>query len=221
MNPKKEFIKAIMSVLKLENNIYTIAAIEEIIDRIDIDDYILFIAYLGERKSDYERPIESISKAANEFYHQKTFPAVELLSKQIEEQVSIIDGIYSIEYNRIRSEDKKQELNYLEIGKIAKDYILSLGYSNLHGRRVRKIYDDVVVEIDTKILIENGISLEDILNKKINPKEIANNKICKINIKDKITNKSIELAKKYGEIESEDVKLIIQKEFLKNISMYK
>ena len=76
MNPKQEFIKAIMQVLRLEANIYTMGAIEEIIDRLEVQDYTLFIAYLGERESDYEKPIESIAKGVNEFYDLKTSPMI-------------------------------------------------------------------------------------------------------------------------------------------------
>jgi len=74
MNPKQEFIKAIMQVLRLEANIYTMGAIEEIIDRLETPDYTLFIAYLGERESNYEKPIESIAKGVNEYYELKLAP---------------------------------------------------------------------------------------------------------------------------------------------------
>ena len=74
MNPKKEFVNAIMSVLRLDQNIYTVASIEEIITRLDIKDYTKFIAYLGERSSDYEKPMQSIAKGVNEFYKLKLLP---------------------------------------------------------------------------------------------------------------------------------------------------
>lgn len=70
----QEFVKAIMSVLRLESNIYTIGAIEKIVDRLQSSDYPLFIAYLGERKSDYEKPIESIAKGVDEYYELKLKP---------------------------------------------------------------------------------------------------------------------------------------------------
>jgi len=81
MNAKQEFIKAIMQVLRLETNIYTMGAIEEIIERLEISDYTLFIAYLGERKADYEKPIESIAKGVDEFYNLKIEP-IELTIEQ-------------------------------------------------------------------------------------------------------------------------------------------
>lgn len=74
MTPKQEFIKAIMQVLRLEMNIYTMGAIEEIIERLDQKDYVMFIAYLGERQSGYEKPIESIAKGVEEFYDMKMDP---------------------------------------------------------------------------------------------------------------------------------------------------
>ena len=74
MNPQKEFVKAIMSVLRLEQNIYTISAIEEIIDRIDTKDYTMFIAFIGERDGDYEKPIQTIAKATDEFYEKVNKP---------------------------------------------------------------------------------------------------------------------------------------------------
>lgn len=69
---KSEFIKAIISVLRLENNVFITGAIEEITDRLDVSDYKMFIAYLGERNANYEKPIESITKGVDEFYKIKT-----------------------------------------------------------------------------------------------------------------------------------------------------
>lgn len=74
MNPKQEFVKAIMQVLRLEANLYTIGAIESIIERLEVKDYTMFIAFLGERASDYEKPIQSIAKGVEEFYTMKIEP---------------------------------------------------------------------------------------------------------------------------------------------------
>ena len=81
MNPKSEFVKAIMSVLRLEPNIYTTGAIETIIERLETSDYQLFIAYLGERNSEFEKPIENIAKGVDEFYKIKLKPYEEEASK--------------------------------------------------------------------------------------------------------------------------------------------
>lgn len=74
MNPKQEFVKAIMQVLRLEANLYTMGAIESIIERLEVKDYTMFIAFLGERASDYEKPIQSIAKGVEEFYTIKIEP---------------------------------------------------------------------------------------------------------------------------------------------------
>jgi|GEM_PF-4969258 len=74
MNPKQEFVKAIMQVLRLEANLYTMGAIESIIERLEVKDYTMFIAFLGERTSDYEKPIQSIAKGVEEFYTIKIEP---------------------------------------------------------------------------------------------------------------------------------------------------
>lgn len=74
MNPKQEFVKAIMQVLRLEFNLYTMGAIESIIERLEVKDYTMFIAFLGERASDYEKPINSIAKGVEEFYTIKIEP---------------------------------------------------------------------------------------------------------------------------------------------------
>jgi len=74
MNPKQEFVKAIMQLLRLEANLYTMGAIESIIERLEVKDYTMFIAFLGERASDYEKPIQSIAKGVDEFYAIKIEP---------------------------------------------------------------------------------------------------------------------------------------------------
>lgn len=74
MNPKQEFVKAIMQVLRLEANLYTMGAIESIIERLEVKDYTMFIAFLGERAADYEKPIHSIAKGVEEFYNIKIEP---------------------------------------------------------------------------------------------------------------------------------------------------
>ncbi len=94
MNPKKEFVNAIMSVLRLEQNIYVTASIEEIVDRIDMSDYTIFIAYLGERNSDFERPIQTIAKATEDFYEKKNMPKRIEISEYAENICKIINGGY-------------------------------------------------------------------------------------------------------------------------------
>ncbi len=104
----QEFVKAIMSVLRLESNIYTIGAIEKIVDRLQSSDYPLFIAYLGERKSDYEKPIESIAKGVDEYYEIKLKP-YKLKSEETARRLSkaIIDIKTNTFKNCINLVDKK------------------------------------------------------------------------------------------------------------------
>jgi len=94
MNPKSEFVKAIMSVLRLESNIYTTGAIETIIERLEVTDYQLFIAYLGERKADYEKPIENIAKGVEEYYQLKLEPHKKKADAKISE---IVNKTYNIQ----------------------------------------------------------------------------------------------------------------------------
>ena len=103
MNPKKEFINAIMSVLRLEQNIYVTASIEEIIDRIDTKDYTIFMAFLGERDGDYEKPIQTIAKATDEFYEKINKPKRIASLKIVEE-----------------TERRFKEANYLAVEKFKK-----------------------------------------------------------------------------------------------------
>ena len=107
MNLQKEFVKAIMSVLRLEQNIYTIAAIEEIIDRVDVSDYTIFIAYLGERNTDFERPIQTIANAVNEFYEKKNKPKRITLLEIIEQTSKSFMNAESRAINKTRK--KKHE----------------------------------------------------------------------------------------------------------------
>jgi len=94
MNPRKEFVSAIMSVLRLEQNVYVTASIEEIIDRIEISDYTMFIAYLGERNSDFERPIQTIAKATEDFYEKKNKPKRLEISNYADDVCKVINGAY-------------------------------------------------------------------------------------------------------------------------------
>ncbi len=118
MNPRAEFVKAIMSVLRLESNIYTTGAIETIIDRLEIKDYQLFIAYLGERKADYEKPIESIAKGVEEFYQRKLNPHRDE-AKKVHSEIS--QHLYSVR-NHCESQ-AEHEVNMQKVEEeVQKDY---------------------------------------------------------------------------------------------------
>ncbi|TET74374.1 MAG: hypothetical protein E3J43_09935 [Candidatus Heimdallarchaeota archaeon] len=119
MNPGKEFVNAIMSVLRLEQNVYVTASIEEIIDRIDMRDYTIFIAYLGERSGDFERPIQTIAKAVDEFYEKKNKP----------KRIAILEVVEQIERAFMNSEsraiDLKRVKKYEDDGEWAGKYTVS------------------------------------------------------------------------------------------------
>lgn len=130
INPKQEFVKSIMSVLRLDDNIYTIGAIEKIIDRLKVSDYQMFIAYLGERKSDYEKPIESIAKGVDEFYNKKLEPHKQ---KALETQKLILGYIYSALHHcekkiliKVSDDDiiKENEEMFSALGDYEKKYYL-------------------------------------------------------------------------------------------------
>lgn len=180
MNAKKEFIKSIMQVLRLEANIYTMGAIEEIIDRIEISDYTLFIAYLGERESNYEKPIESIAKGVNEFYELKTYPIIRASREKAKMLISLF---YSYFYNK---PDNQKTL----------EKIMSV-YFKINGeeKRISKEDFDLVLscksfDIFKKYDFEYLVEIEnEIFNKLIDGK-------IKYSIYEKIENKSIGFAQK-------------------------
>ncbi len=114
MNPRAEFVKAIMSVLRLESNIYTTGAIETIIERLEVTDYQLFIAYLGERKSDYEKPIENVAKGVEEFFEIKLKPykeeSEEIANKLYRALHTLNDVIRSQSEHESNSTEHKAEI---------------------------------------------------------------------------------------------------------------
>jgi len=125
MNPQKEFVNAIMSVLRLEQNVYVTASIEEIIDRIDVKDYTIFIAYLGERNSDFERPIQTIAKAVDEFYEKKNKPTRMMLIQKMD----AINTLFTNTDSHIKQEAHKAYM--IEARKIDKDIDIPFGDSKV------------------------------------------------------------------------------------------
>ncbi|NCD00183.1 MAG: hypothetical protein EOL95_10850 [Bacteroidia bacterium] len=180
MNPKQEFIKAIMQVLRLEANIYTMGAIEEIIDRLEVQDYTLFIAYLGERESDYEKPIESIAKGVNEFYELKTSPMIRAAREKANRLVSCL-RVYFFEKHD-RQEDVSKIVGVVFVVSDEK-FIFS------------KESLDIVMSCEEGFnkFKESGFNwcsdLEDAIFKKLTSGKI------KPNIEERIENKSIAMAK--------------------------
>lgn len=180
MNPKQEFIKAIMQVLRLEANIYTMGAIEEIIDRLEVQDYTLFIAYLGERGSDYEKPIESIAKGVNEFYELKTAPMIRAAREKASRLANCL-RVYFFE-NYDRQEDVSKIVGVVFIVSDEK-FIFSKESLDLA----------LSCEVAFNKFKESGFNwcsdLEDEIFKKLTSGKI------KPNIEERIENKSINMAK--------------------------
>jgi len=153
MNPKAEFLKAIMSVLRLESNIYTTGAIETLIERLEVSDYQMFIAYLGERKSDYEKPIENIAKGIEEFYQIKLEPHRKKAKKMYTEICSIFSAV-----NTLCSNIAEKNLDKSLIEKeVQKSY----------GKQSKQIQENKRYEFTTMQKIkDSNVLYEDFLNKK-------------------------------------------------------
>ena len=109
-----------MSVLRLEANIYTTGAIETIIERLEVEDYQLFIAYLGGRKSDYEKPIENIAKGVDEYYNIKLKPHKEKAQNKINELSSMYSALENMIKEQSSNEVESDELIKAEIKNILK-----------------------------------------------------------------------------------------------------
>lgn len=247
MNPKKEFISAIMSVLRLENNIYVTASIEEIVDRVDVPDYTMFIAYLGERDSDFEKPIQSIAKAVDEFHNEKTEPLILATSNKISEQISLLAGFheYLIEkilgykkeeaYHKTIEENKNREkdnqLYYIDVidaaEKKATETILKMDDTRLSEiKQTTTSANGVkIINFDQEILEKWEISLHDIFHKNLNLStvrvlDIVRSKLLKPSIIDKIKHNAIEEATKTIKIESSRVTQLIGEFQSKKVMMF-
>ena len=232
MNPQKEFVKAIMSVLRLEQNIYTVASIEEIVDRIDVSDYTIFIAYLGERSSDFERPIQTIAKATDDFHSKKTTPKVLAVTENIQETLKSI--------NKLMSEYLKKETGYTNEYELAKSHANDNGmfsdmeqakeaqessekifdnarkdiFSKLRNKD-QEFFDSIDIQgdklsVDLETMKRYGFTIADLLNGIPIKNEIIK-QICKPSIIDKISNTAMSDATNSTAIESNRVKALMAK----------
>jgi len=93
VNLKKEFINAITLVLRLEQNIFIVGSIENIVDRLDAKDYQNFISFLSQRDSSYEKPLETLGKAVDEYHQILMKPLMELANKKATDIYSKIKHI--------------------------------------------------------------------------------------------------------------------------------
>jgi len=239
MNPKKEFVKAIMSVLRLEQNIYTVASIEEIIDRIDVEDYTMFIAYLGEREYDYEKPIQTIAKAVDEYHEKKTSPILLATVHKAREAQKMISALLEIETQK-RCGKSKDEL-YQEVQKYNveatfsddekyRDYtyewdefklktakiIFDKGDAYLSGVTLSKIETKEKQKIDIEALKTINITIEEVLNAAVDNDHLdiykrATLVLCKPSIVEKIESRAKHEAGQLTGIEHKKVKSLVSK----------
>lgn len=166
MNPRSEFVKAIIQVLRLEANIYTMGAVEEIIERIKQNDYAMFIAYLGEREGNYEKPIQTIAKGVDEFYEMKVAPMKAAVKNKADEITKNLGGIIEYEVHKSKDEYLKdllekdpfiselEEINNLRIKKGAE--LSEKGYEYIKNFKNPKTEEQLIsehdfLEIDKKI----------------------------------------------------------------------
>ncbi len=215
MNPKKEFVNAIMSVLRLEQNIYTVAALEEIIDRIDTQDYTIFIAYLGERNADYEKPIQTIANAVDEFHKKKVMPKINSLISEVEKEIGFIDEVCQLEYTKILREDLVpwDSTTKTPIEKL-NDFMLGKSEEWFTRLRLKNISNGKESKLNKEILDKNKITIRSIVLKETRDyKDEITRKYYQPSIIDKIdTSASID-ADKALRIENKRTKSIIASAF--------
>lgn len=79
---KEKFIQAVLMATRLDDkNEYIIGAVEILISRLEAKEYSRFLAYIGERNSDYEKPMENIAKGVQEFIDLKEIPTIDYAKK--------------------------------------------------------------------------------------------------------------------------------------------
>jgi len=206
MNLKQEFIKSIMQVLRLEMNIFTMSAIETIIERIEEKDYALFIAYLGERPSNYEKPIESIAKGVDEFYEKKIAPIKNSVTSRVEKIVSltqvVVDGV-----SKNQNETREEIQNKL---KINIEKLLEFKATRKNGG------EDKLSNQDLEIIRTFGIdrffdNLFD-YNLTVWLKDMLLKPYTKPNIREMIQHEAVKETSKIFKIESAEVKKLLSGE---------
>lgn len=181
MNIKKEFVNAIISLFRLEKNVFIIGALEKIIEDVESRDYVMLLAFLGDRDSEYERPIESITKGVEEFYEIKNKPLLENSKDRAIQICSLLKHI------KAKNKDK------LIIGDI---------YTGKDGSHVEILENDIeIIEKmgGYKIMIEKAS--ENFSKTVYEMEEVIRETIRKKSITEKIGNKkSNELIGYYPEI---------------------
>ncbi len=215
MNPKKEFVNAVMSVLRLEQNIYTVATLEEIIDRVDTQDYTMFIAYLGERNADYEKPIQTIANAVDEFHKKKVMPKIEKLCRAISKEINFVENIKIIEdrkeYEKI--DPDKKHLPYYDRSRQA---LLAKSEDWFTSKKLTHKKTGAETYLDLQILKDNNISIQDIIEDNVGDyRENITRKYYRPSVTDKIETSAQNDANAAVGIESSRTKSIIASAFPK------
>lgn len=201
MNPKAEFIKAITQVLRLDANIYTMGAIEEIIERVDMEDYAMFIAFLGERESDYEKPIQSIAKGVEEFYKMKIKPLQVAAMDKADSICEFVGGyLHLTSKDKLRSEVVSDTEN--DPTKILSTRLKNTGDGNILS--MSKETFDLVMSIGGLEEVFTGKGRSELIEKLMDGK-------VKPSIIEKIKNGAVRNASENFKIEDKRVMALLQK----------
>ena len=174
INIKKEFINAIIGLFRLEKNIFIIGAVEKIVEDVEEQDFIMLLAFLGDRKSEYERPIESITSGVKEFYDKKeggklryaetkAIGIVQLL-QTIKQNNLKLEPIYQVRIQAGEHDSRTIKMDKADIKLIASlggiDNLLGIEEKKLihllkekyFGKKIRKTITEKIEEDDKKYL---------------------------------------------------------------------
>lgn len=173
MNIKKEFVNAIISLFRLDKNIFIIGAIEKIIEDVEPSDYVMLLAFLGDRNNEYERPIESINKGIKEFYDTKDGELFKYANSKAKGVFIIIKHLYennmelkegymtniqlgTYDYITIRLEQKDIEIiNSLGVEEILKtkvDDAISILLEKYLGKKIKKTITEKIKDNSVQML---------------------------------------------------------------------
>lgn len=156
MNPKNEFVKSLINNLKLDSELYTLGAVEKVIDRLEQDDYINFLILLGSRKSDYEIPMAKLINGVDEFIAIK-------YRKEIAETKKLVSAYQVLSYYFPSYSTAKEVYDYVQEHHSSK-------IENISLEEAERI-SDVVIKND----LYNTLDLEEyLLEKKVGLKPKLN-----------------------------------------------
>ncbi len=118
-----EFVKAVIGVLRLGSELYTVATVEAIVGRLNADDYVDYMVYLSSRNSQvksYEIPMEKLSNSVDEFIQEKYGDTIAYAAKLSTAYSFLLgskkDGEELIDiYNRVESGYRMEDVSFDEI----------------------------------------------------------------------------------------------------------